>query len=578
MNKGRRRCREILICALRKGEEKELRNYPKAGIFISALRMANLMLGRCTRKLAAQRKMNNNAIGFIEKNFKIISKAKGDTISQLIPMKLWRNQRHFIENQTKRNAILKGRQLGVSCGVEAGNSAILFTIPYQRQTIITHDAETSGFLFENVQRFYRNLPWNQNLSEDLMQPRHDWKSGTRMRFPIIDSYIYIDSAKSDSIGVGHTLNNAHLSEVAKWPQKKGRQLFADITQTVPMDGCITAESTPQGRVGLWCEIYHDAKKGTNGFTPFFYPWWWNDDYITDPNIYLTNEKAEIIAEILGQSTANFLKDEKAFAEYNKLSPSQLAFRRMKIGEIKLLYFQEYPEDDVNCWLSNETSVMDEASLRPYFAEIKSGREEGNSTIWKDVLGGESYVIGVDVASGTARDYSVASVLRSRNLEYVARIRGKIHTDLFAEQLFQLGLRYNNALVAVERIGHGHSVLRVLLEKNYPNLYYHTDYDEMVKQNVTDAGWKTSVKTKLPMVNTMIRAFRTRDLISYSENLLTEASGLTWKGQIDTQVETSAGGNDDEWDAVSIALQVRESMPLGNFEEKRAPIIRYARVI
>jgi hypothetical protein len=495
-------------------------------------------------------------ITFIEKNFKIIDKE-----ANLVPMILKKAQRHFIENKTHKNVCVKGRQMGFSTGVGADCSHDLFTLPYQKQTIITHDSETSEFLFQNVQRFYRNLPWNIGVTDDLMQPKHDWKSGTRMRFPVIDSYIYIDSSKSDSIGIGHTINHVHLSEVSKWSDKRARQLWADITQTVPMNAYITVESTPTGRNGLFYDIYQEALKGINGFTPFFYPWWWDDGYFADTSIWMTNEKAEITASILGISLPKFLKEEQSFAEYNKLSPGQMAFRRMKIGEIKLLFFQEYPENDKDCWLSNEMSVVNGASLRPYYSQVKEGRVEGDLTIWKDVNGGRNYVIGVDVASGQARDYSVASVMDVRTMEYVARLRGKIRTDLFSEQLYNLGKRYNNACVAVERTGHGHVVLKILLDKNYPNLYYFSDYDDRVNANVTDAGWKTSLKTKPMMINGMIAAFDSGDLISWSENLLMETSSIVWEGGADSKVKTVSGGNDDEWIAVSIALQVREVTPI-----------------
>ncbi len=495
-------------------------------------------------------------IKFIEDNFLVIDKD-----SLLIPMKLKKCQKHYIENRTTRNVCLKGRQMGFSTGVAADNSADLFNLPYQRQTIITHDTETSEFLFQNVQRFYRNLPWNRGKSEDRMQPKHDWKSGTRMRFPIIDSYIYIDSAKSDSIGIGHSISGCHCSEFARWPDKKARQLWADITQTVPKNGGIVAESTPQGRTGIFYEVYMDAKAGKNGFTPFFYPWWWDEDYKDDSQKYMTSKFASIIADVLGQSNVNFLKEEALLAQVNNLSPEQLAFRRQKISELKLLFFQEYPENDIDCWLSNEMSVIDAQSLRPYYSETRQGTQRGDSTVWKGAIGGRRYVIGADVASGSARDYSVASVLDMRNLEYVARIRGKINTDVFAEELIRLGHEYNDAMIAVERIGHGHSVLRVLLEKNYPNLYYHIDYDEVAKAEITDAGWKTSVKSKPLMINSMVSAFRAHDIINYSENLLLEASTLTWEGGVDSKVKTTSGGNDDEFMAVAIALQVRDQTPV-----------------
>jgi hypothetical protein len=495
-------------------------------------------------------------ISFIENNFKIIDKK-----TNLVPFRLKKCQKHFIENKTHRNVCVKGRQMGFSSIVEADASHDLFTMAYQRQTIITQDTETSEFLFQNVQRFYRNLPWNLNKPDDQMQPKHDWKSGNRMRFPKIDSYIYIDSAKSDSVGIGHTINHVHLSELAKWPDRTARQLWADITQTVPAEGNITAESTPTGRNGVFYEIYQEAKKGINGFKHFFYPWWWDEEYIRDPGIYLTPSKVENLALILGQSTQKFLEEERNLAEYNNLSSAQIAFRRCKIGEIKLLFFQEYPENDIDCWLSNEMSVVNAASLRHYYPCVKEGKVEGDLTVWKDVIGGRNYVIGVDVASGQARDYSVGSVMDVKTMEYVARIRGKIRPDLFGEQLFNLGLRYNNAMIAVERIGHGGVVLKTLLDKGYEKLYYHLDYDDVTSMPSAEAGWPTTKVTKPLMINGVIAAFDSGSIITWSENLLSEASSIVWDKGTDSKIKTVTGGNDDEFIAVSIALQVRETVPI-----------------
>lgn len=438
--------------------------------------------------------------------------------------------------------------MGMTTGVQGANAHILFTQPYQRMTIITHDSETSEFLLQNVHRFHHHLP-------DKLRPEVDWSSSTRIRFPVLDNYIYIDSAKSDSVGIGHSLNIVHMSELARWPDKKARQLWADITQTVPLSGYITAESTPRGRAGLFYELWVAAKHGDIPYKTFFFPWWWEPGYTLPVENPLT-----------------FTKDEQALMTQHKLTPSQIAWRRMKQSELKDLFFQEYAESDIDCWLTNDIGVVDPISLKPYFANIREGTQEGNLTTWKGPIGGRSYVIGVDVAAGIAKgDYSVASVLDCRSMEYVACIRGRIHPDLFAEQVYNLGLRYNNAMIAVERASHGHTVLKVLLEKNYPNLYYYVDYDEIRKETLNEPGWKTSVRTKPMMVNDLVAAFRAQDLISWSENLLNEASALVWEGQ---KVHPTGGSHDDEWDAVSIALQVREQTPI--IEESRAAVSYYAR--
>jgi hypothetical protein len=79
-----------------------------------------------------------------------------------------------------------------------------------------------------------------------------------------------------------------------------------------------------------------------------------------------------------------------------------------------------------------------------------------------------------------------------------------------------------------------------------------------------------------MINGMITAFATGDLISWSENLLYEASNLSWENGIDSKVRTSSGCNDDEFIAVSIAIQVRQSAPIADGAPGgKIPISSYA---
>jgi len=491
----------------------------------------------------------DDPIFYIEHYFRVLTKANEHGVSNLVPMELWPVQVDYIKNRTHRDIVLKPRQVGASTGIMAANAYHLFTEPYHRMIIITHDQETSEFLFQTIQRFHRNLP-------EEMRPKTDWRSGSRMRFPLMDSYIYIDSAKSDSLGIGHTLNIAHLSEVAKWPPKKAEDLFADISQTVPIGGFITLESTPKGRQGLFYRLYDAAKRGEINYKPFFYPWWWDVNYARPI-------KGRLI----------YTKEEQLLVERHNLKPEQIAFRREKIAELGDLFYQEYPENDVDCWLTSDISVFDGVAIRRYLLQIKDGRQEGNLTIWKDVIGGEKYVIGVDPAGGYEKgDFSVASVIRIKTNEYVARLRGKIAPDFFGQQLINLGKRYNNSLIGVERMQHGHTVLRILLEANYPNIYQHQDYDTFTQTTKADYGWKTSAKTKPVMVDTLAAALRSGDLISWSENLLTEASGYIWEGQ---KTRPSQGGYDDELDAVMIALQLREQLPIT--EAQKYKPISYASI-
>ena len=505
-------------------------------------------------------------IEYIPKYFKVLTKADEFGMSELSPMILWPAQAHYIENRTHRNIVLKGRQMGISTAVMAANSYDVFNYPNQRMTIITHDDETSQFLLMTVKRFYKYLPKE-------MKPKPGWDSGRHLTYPTIEAYIYIDSAKSDSIGIGHGLTIAHLSEIAKWPSRKEHQLFTDISQTVPAGGFITVESTPKGRGGLFYDLWTAAKKGSVEYKWFFYPWWWDGNYIEDPQVWMTSEKLSLAAERINESPESLHKFEQLLVEKEGLSPAQLAWRRSKLCEIKEGFYQEYPENDVDCWFSSEVSVFDGVAIRRYLQQIKEGRQEGNLTVWKDVIGGEKYVMGVDPAGGLPKgDYSVASVLRVKTNEYVARIRGRLPPDLFAQEILRLGQRYNWAEIGVERIGHGGTVLRILMEQNYPEIYHHQDYDTIIGNTLSQPGWKTSGKTKPIMVDSMKAALRADDITLWSENFLMEASGYIVEGNTYTK---PPGGNDDELDALMIALQLRENMPL--IEPARSGVISYARL-
>lgn len=498
--------------------------------------------------------MSLSEIEYIEKNFKILTKANKRGLSELVPLKLWKPQRHYLENRTNRDIILKNRQVGMSSGVMAGNTAKVFMNKNNRMNIVTHNQETSEFLLQTVHRFHRNMPEKERNN----RLKTDWRSAARIRFPDIDSYIYIHSAEAKAIGIGHTLNIAHASEFSRWSDKNARDLYAGISQTVPLTGFITIEFTAYGRGNLAYEMYDAAKKNEIDYKVFFYPWWWD---------------VTCVMPIFEVQTP-YSKEEQDLIKLYDLKPEQIAFRRYKIRELGDLFYQEYPENDIDCWLSSDMSVFDGTAIRRYLMMVDEGRNIGEHlTIWEDVMGGESYIIGIDTAGGNEKgDYSCASVIRTRTMKYVARFRAKMPPDMFAHEVMKLGFKYNEALLGVERQMHGHMILGILIDNAYPNLYYHSDYDAVLGKVSQFPGWSTTSKTKPLMIDDFSKSLRANELISFSENLMLEASGVTWDGA--NKIKHPKGAYDDELDAVMIALQLRENEPI--YESKRQESFSYAR--
>jgi hypothetical protein len=90
------------------------------------------------------------------------------------------------------------------------------------------------------------------------------------------------------------------------------------------------------------------------------------------------------------------------------------------------------------------------------------------------ISGWQYVAGADVASGHGDDYSVLTIVGRKGLDskVVAVIRSKdLTTYQFAQEIYQLGEKYNFPLLAVERNAMGVSVVDDLILMKYPHLYF-----------------------------------------------------------------------------------------------------------
>lgn len=126
-----------------------------------------------------------------------------------------------------------------------------------------------------------------------------------------------------------------------------------------------------------------------------------------------------------------------------------------------------------------------------------------------------YVMGVDVASGTGNDRSVATVRDTRNGQLVAMFRGKISPQDFGDQVYWMGRWYNNAKIAVERAGGwGEAVIARLRDGYlgrpvYPNLYRHVDGTHGKRPMAEQYGMPMTVATRPAILASMWKHLRDR---------------------------------------------------------------------
>ncbi len=420
---------------------------------------------------------------FLEKFTYILSKNGG-----LISFKFNSIQNAYYQKASqkgRRDLIIKSRRLGFStlCVGEYLARTILFKGINSK--IIAHTPQATRTLFEMVKIMYESI----ESEIEYYKPKTRYNNSYEISFADRYSKISISTAGNTRINAQNTgrselIHNLHLSEFAFYAYPE--ELLCAILPCVPITGNITIETTVNSFNYLY-DFLQAALKKENCFNVIFYPWF------KDPDAYLKGEP-------LNEYTKKELFLRK---EYN-LIDTQLRWRRKKISEIGEKKFnQEYPSDLISCFLTTGNPYFDETSLSKHSKNICPPKSEQNGLlIWKEPETNKEYVIGADVASGLADgDYDSATVLDKVTGEEVAVLYARWTPDNFAIRLAELGKKYNNALIAVERNNHGHSVLQFLDKQlHYKNIY-------KMNRMTNQLGWETNLKTRPIMLDELHQALR-----------------------------------------------------------------------
>jgi len=173
-----------------------------------------------------------------------------------------------------------------------------------------------------------------------------------------------------------------------------------------------------------------------------------------------------------------------------------------------------------------------------------------------------YVIGADVAEGVrGGDFSCAQVVDYDFVEQSAIWHGRVSPDIFGHILYTLGAYYNWAFIAVEANSIGSTVLHVLHDLGYPNLYYRERLDPLTRKVVSDKlGWLTTTKTKGPMLHELGKRIREGSVVLHDKLTIDELMSFTYDTSKSGKEQYGAepGCHDDTPIALAIALAARES--------------------
>jgi hypothetical protein len=343
-------------------------------------------------------------------------------------------------------------------------------------------------------------------------------------------------------------------------------IWTSILPTITVGGRVVMISTPDGTSNIFHDVSMSAKRGDNDFYYREIPW------------------QEIPVEILAErvNIPRLLKDyNKKFGQKLKgkvaddikqeiLTNNNLAeFIQQKWKEKEIRNFgatrfkQEYEcsfNARTNTFLNQDVMQYIESTILYPISDYEYGSK---LKVWERPIEGEEYAIGCDVSSGNGTDYSAIQVIRSSTNEQVAEYCAKIDTSIFAQIICEIGEKYNNAIVAIERNNLGHSVITKIRDDfPYPRLLFLDSSGRPVISNTYDgfhtsgikAGFTMQHQSRQNVLNLLLESLENKRYTLRSKDLHEEFKTLIWRGG---RVDHQKNKNDDLIIALAIAMWTRE---------------------
>lgn len=435
------------------------------------------------------------------------------------PFALWPFQVDLLDTwqANQRVVVLKARQLGVSWLV-AGYA--LWTALFHEAAnvlMISKRLDEAVALLDKCEFIYDRLP--QWLQASIAK-----KNETVLAFAKRGSKITAFPSTEDA-GRGESASLVVVDEAAFQPYAETN--YAAYKPTVDAGGKLVLVSTANGRGNFYHNVWTGAP--ANGFAPVFLSWtlrpgrdeaWWG----------------------------------RQVAEY-AATPHLLA--------------QEYPANAAEAFISSGHCLFNTEAIAQNLSQCRAPletRDNGQLLIWQRPIVGRQYVLGADVAEGLDAgngrlDASHAAVYDAQTGVHVASLHCQLPPDAFAAQVRGLALDYQTAFVGVERNNHGHVVLLVLRQLGYPNLYWHDEGSETVRDKQRPRrvlGWPTNVKTKPILEKNFAAAIAAGAVTSYDAALWDECLSYVQHG--DGRAGAQQGCHDDRVLAHMIAWQMRQAQP------------------
>lgn len=478
---------------------------------------------------------------------------KGQWNRRLVPFVPNDIQQDFHEKRGLRNALLKGRQFGITTDgiltrlllpaiMEPGSSGLLISqnngYGAQHFQILVRAHKYFGKVIPFLDEHPRNLFWQQ-LHEHLLHTKYSARR--EIVYDMLDSRVLCDTAEKSEVGQGLPgISYLWCTEIARWKSGKKHspeETLANAKEAVHQEGTIDLESTANMMGGYFYEEIQRSKNNpdTAEFKYFFYEWFKHKEYKTKP----------------AADPKSLTDEEKDLKRKFDLSLEQITWRRKKMISLRKDFFEMYPEDDISCFLLSGSPFLDQQALLARYKEVKNFKpylisDDKAMVFFHRRLKGRRYVIAADPARGiminnTDTDRCAAVCLDEETGEEMAAFADRIPPEEFAMALLEMARSYNNAMIAVERTGDGATVMLQLDHEGYANIYRHKEWLKEDRKVIEIPGWPPTTITRPIACNRLALFVREYPELIWDEMFFPEAYAF----QRDKTGRPSGNGTHDD---------------------------------
>lgn len=411
-----------------------------------------------------------------------------------------------------------------------------------KAVVISHEIEATKRLFGSVRGFIDLLEVKPELSID---------SAREIKFLKTGSTYFIGTAGQKAFGRGDTVDRAHLSEAAFYEDLE--RILNGIAEAAEY-GQIDIETSPNGRNQIY-DMVQKAKSGRSSYTFIFIPWFIDQEYSVDN---FTEEERQglsaSVKEMIDMPDAEFMKTlteeevrfkQRAESEWKEedvvITPGMLKWRRYKIWDKGQMFFQEYPEDDVSCFLQTGRTVFSQISIMPNRKIPLDDIENWGTEKERTDLKSRRLYGGVDCAEGTLTgDAHVFSVIDFDVVTGKGVVIYELHSnepiDVFDGKVAKIAKKFN-IMIGVEKNGVGVA---------------HVNRFKQLGVNIFE--WTTGTNRDI-MITDLEEAYRKGDLIETYVEAENELRDMEYGEK--NRADHKKGKHDDRVFARAIAWQMKK---------------------